>query len=285
MAFQDVLVLATAQRNIDTVFALAAQLAGHERGHVVGLYVVEPLFGGGLPYTAGEAEIQTIEQQRTRLRQTALDEATKLETALRRAADGVGVAAEWRVGEGPVVETAIFHARHADITVIGQVDPEGPARAAPELVESVLMGSGRPVLVVPYAGRFNTIGRNVLLAWNATRESARAANDALPILKAAQLVTVMRVNPEGRGRNGAVRPTPGADIALHLARHGVKAEASFTVSTEVDVGNTILSRAADFGSDLIVMGGYGHSRMRELIVGGATRTILQHMTVPVLLSH
>jgi nucleotide-binding universal stress UspA family protein len=127
------------------------------------------------------------------------------------------------------------------------------------------------------------MGRNVLVAWNGSREATRAVNDALPILERAEKVTVLAVNPrKGGGDHGDI---PSADIALHLARHGVKAEASQTVSNELEVGDTILSRLADFGSDLVVMGAYGHSRMRELLMGGVTRELLQHMTVPVLLSH
>ena len=138
-------------------------------------------------------------------------------------------------------------------------------------------------MIVPYAGRFDTVGSNVLVAWNATREAARAVNDAMPILQKAEKVTVLSINPPSEEAGGPV--WPAADIALHLARHGVKAEASSTVSHEIDVGNAILSRAADFGSDLIVMGGYGHSRQREFILGGVTRTLLGHMTVPVIMSH
>jgi nucleotide-binding universal stress UspA family protein len=123
----------------------------------------------------------------------------------------------------------------------------------------------------------------VLVAWNTTREAARALNDAMPILARAKKVTVLSINPPS-GEMG--RPVwPGADISLHLARHGATAEASSTVSGDIDAGNTILSRAADFGADLIVMGGYGHSRQREFLLGGVTRTLLQHMTVPVLMSH
>jgi nucleotide-binding universal stress UspA family protein len=287
MALKDVLVLTDARRNIETRLRLAAELARRDEGHLAGLYVLPPmpLFGDGMSFTGGEAELATLQVQQSKMRDGALAEAARLETAFRTAADSVGVAAEWRVVEGPLTATAVFHARHADITVVGQIDPDNSRLGATQLLESMLLASGRPVLFVPYAGRFTTLGRNVLLAWNATPESARAANDALPILKTAERVTVLWVNPDHGISQAGGEPPPTADIALHLARHGVKAEASFTVSDEVDVGNTILSRAADFGSDLIVMGGYGHSRMREFILGGATRTILQHMTVPVLMSH
>jgi nucleotide-binding universal stress UspA family protein len=137
------------------------------------------------------------------------------------------------------------------------------------------------VLVVPRYGTFDTVGERVLVAWNGSREATRAVHDALPILKLATKVTVLSIDPE---RDTGDR-IPSADIALHLARHGVAAEGTSTVGLDISVGDLLLSRAADLGADLIVMGAYGHSRMRELVLGGATRHILQHMTVPVLMSH
>ena len=139
------------------------------------------------------------------------------------------------------------------------------------------------MLVIPYAGEFEGIGANVLVAWNASRESTRAVTDALPLLARAKSVAVLVVDPEEAG--GKHGDSPGADIALHLARHGVNAKAYPTPSGGVEVGDVILSRASDIGADLIVMGAWGRSRARELVMGGATRSLLERMTVPVLLSH
>ena len=123
----------------------------------------------------------------------------------------------------------------------------------------------------------------MLVAWNASREAARAVNDALPILQRAATVVILAVNPHGgpRGHGEA----PGADIALHLARHGVKAEAEWFQAEDLAVGEALLSRAADLSVDLVVMGAYGRTRVRELILGGATRAMLQAMTTPVFMSH
>jgi nucleotide-binding universal stress UspA family protein len=148
---------------------------------------------------------------------------------------------------------------------------------------NVLLASGRPLLAVPYAGQFERVGDRVLVAWNASREATRAVNDALPLLRGATIVTVLAVNPkhgiEGHG------DVPAADIVLHLARHGVKAEAAHTIANDISEGDALLSYAADLGADLIVAGGYGHSRARETVFGGVTRTLLEEMTVPMLLSH
>ena len=151
-----------------------------------------------------------------------------------------------------------------------------------DLPETVALTTGRPVLVVPFIGA-KPPGKIVLLCWNASREAARAAADALPFLKAAQKVIVLVVNPtvsaEGHGEE------PGADAAAWLARQGVKVTVQRDVAPDADVGGLILSRAADHDADLIVMGIYGHSRMREMVLGGASRTLLASMTVPVLMSH
>jgi nucleotide-binding universal stress UspA family protein len=139
------------------------------------------------------------------------------------------------------------------------------------------------VLVVPQIGAQSSVGKTVMLCWNASRESARAAADALPFLQAAEKVIVLVVDPEvsadGHGQE------PGADVAVWLARHGVKVTVQRDVAADIEIGEIILSRAADHGVDLIVMGIYGHSRMREWILGGASRTLLSSMTVPVLMSH
>ncbi len=122
-----------------------------------------------------------------------------------------------------------------------------------------------------------------MVAWDASREAARAVSDALPILERASSVAVVSVNP--RSRDFGHGDVPGADIALHLARHGVKVDVQRIETRDLDVGNALLSHVASESADLLVMGGYGHSRLREMVLGGATRTILGEMTVPVLMSH
>jgi len=121
----------------------------------------------------------------------------------------------------------------------------------------------------------------VLVAWNGSREATRAVHDALPLLRRAEKVTVLSIDPD----EDAEPRLPGADVSLHLARHGVTAQAATIAGTDVAVGDLLLSYAADHDIDLIVMGAYGHTRLREVVLGGATRTLLRHMTVPVLMSH
>lgn len=217
------------------------------------------------------------------------DATERAEAALERFADAArraGIAYETRMDRGLDVdlpETLALHARHADLIVVGQVDEDDPAVRYRGLPEEVTLNSGRPTLVVPYIGAAATIGERVMVAWNASREAARAIGDAMPLLERAKVVTVVSVNarPDALGHG----EDPGADIGAHLARHGLKVEVERLEARDIDVPNAILSRLADAGSDLLVMGCYGHSRLREMVLGGVTRTILGEMTVPVLMAH
>lgn len=286
MGFKDILVHLDNGAAQKERIEVACELTRRQNGHLTGIFVIEPvpLTGYGMPAGDDIVNFEELRLAQERLRRTAATAAGGAQADLQAAAQRAGVSWEWRLAEGDAADIVTLHARYADLAVLGQIDSEAPPRGSTgHLPESVLLGSGRPILMVPYVGRYETVGQNVLLAWSATRESARAAADALPFLEGAETVTVLSINPE-RGIVGE-GDLPAADIAHHLARHDVRAVASYTVAEDIDVGNLILSRAADLGSDLIVMGGYGHSRTREFILGGATRTILANMTVPVLMSH
>jgi nucleotide-binding universal stress UspA family protein len=281
MSYKDLLVVldseAPARRRID----LAAALAERFEAHLVGLY---PLPIPEAPRHFGYYDPALLDPFFRELRERTRQTADKLREAFEHVTSLRGLSAEWRViAEGPEADPAL-HARYVDLTILGQLDPD---RGETEMIrprpEQVTLASGRPILVVPYAGHFEAVGRRVLIGWNATREAARAVNDAMPLLAAAEAVTVLTIDPrEGPDGHGEL---PGADISLHLARHGVKAEIERTVSADLPVGDVLLSRAADLGADLLVMGAYGHSRARELLLGGATRSLLRSMTVPVLMSH
>ncbi|WER48928.1 universal stress protein [Cupriavidus sp. WKF15] len=201
------------------------------------------------------------------------------------ATDGLVIPTEWRTTEWATAATVQGDAHAADLIVLGQRDPaDNEAFDDPHFVESVVLQCGRPALVVPYAGAFPKVGKTILVAWNGSREAARAIHDALPFLRRAESVDVVSWG----------KPDVSSDLWLSparyavewLSRHRVQAQLH-DIETDVgnDTGEMLLSRAADLGSDLIVMGAYGHGRVRELVLGGVTRTILASMTVPVLLSH
>jgi nucleotide-binding universal stress UspA family protein len=259
----------------------AVALARQHEAHLVGIGVVEPV--GRAPYTESTYVVELMRQHRER--QAALQ--ADLADAFTKATAAAGLRAEWRQEDGEPQDTLVTAMRYADVGVLGQFEPNGPTpdhwRSLPE---SVAMASGRPVIVVPYIGGPATMAEHVLLAWNASHQATRAANDALPLLRNARKVTVLVVDGSVRGvPRGAHGAEPGADVAAWLARHDVKVEVARDASGNVDVGNVILSRAADLNVDLIAMGIYGHSRLRELVLGGVSRTILQHMTVPVMIAH
>ena len=171
-------------------------------------------------------------------------------------------------------------ARRFDLSIVGQTEP-GDAVPDDLIIESALFDSGRPVIVVPYIQKQGLKLDRVLVGWDGGRNAARAIADSLPFLNRAKVIDIVTVTT-GRSKSDEV---PGADIAHHLARHGVRVEIQKLVAPDVDVPNAILSYAADTSADFLVMGGYGHSRLREFVLGGATRGILTSMTIPVLMSH
>lgn len=282
MQLKDILVHLDASRRSDARLGLAVDLARKHEAHLSALFVVDLVlpvgFAGG--FADGAIGIGPVIE---RLREEALAAAAEVETRFRETVRREGIDGEWRLAEGVSAELVALHARYADLAVVGQEGPEGDQPAATAIIERVLFSSGRPVLVVPFAGKFETVGRRALIGWNASREATRAVHDALPLLVRAETVTVFSVNPR-KGPDGPGE-VPGADLALHLARHGVKVEAAQTVSADVSEADVLLNQVADMAADLLVMGAYGHSRMREFVMGGVTRSILERMTVPVLMSH
>ena len=193
-----------------------------------------------------------------------------------------GLHGDWLAYDAGDTAAAIELAKAADLTILGQLSPDRSPPGAPR-PEDVIVAAGRPVLVVPYAGQFPTVGRRVLVAWDGTREAARALNDALPLLAGAEAVTVIFVAAH---ETALERQKPSLErIVGHLRHHRIAARIEETVSGGLAISDILLSRAADLAVDLIVAGAYHHSQLREALVGGVSRELLEHMTVPVLLSH
>ncbi len=275
MAFKDILVHVEVDSTCPARLETAVNLAVAHGAHLVGLHVRPPLHLPGAISPDFGGEIARLHGLYTN------EAAARAKQSFERAVGLAGLSSEWREVRGDLIESVAVHARYCDLAVVGQSDTaiDGERRLADHLP----LASGTPVLIVPCVGRYPTVGERVLLGWDASREAKRAMSDALPILSQAKRVVVLAVNPqEGKTAHGEV---PCADIALHLARHGVRAECSAIPAQDLEVGSVLLSRAADEGSDLIVIGAYGHSRLKELILGGTTRHLLAHMTVPVLMSH
>lgn len=199
-------------------------------------------------------------------------------------AKAAGVPAQWRVPQGSPEETLALHARYCDLIVMSKVENDDVLSSLPILAKSVIMAAGRPVLMIPSsAGNLASIGQRILFCWDHRREAARAFADAAPLLRACSALVVLRVDPDNNELQAKnIEPR---DLASYCVALGYPEPKEVTLlSNDVGVGSTILNSATDYGSDLIVMGAYGHSRMREWIMGGASRTLLSSMTVPVLLS-
>jgi nucleotide-binding universal stress UspA family protein len=255
---------------------LAFTLAEKYDAHLIGLFGLEPLQVPAAP----EAAPMLIEQMEKLRRQASEAAAQEFRDKMRK--EQYNGKSEWRATLADGFAALQFHAKYADLVVAGQPDPDGdgvPGWFAHELVMSI----GRPVLYVPFAGRFDDCGKRVLVPWNASREAARAVKDGVPFLQKAAAAEVVTFDPEKVFHDDAALPDP--DIGAYLARHDAKVTVTAQPTAGIDVGSAILSRAADNEADLIIMGAYSHSRVRELVLGGATRALFKSMTVPTLMSH
>jgi nucleotide-binding universal stress UspA family protein len=264
-----------AERDYAAEFAIS--VAEVFSAHIAGIaFAYEPVLP---PSVMGGIPANYIEAQRADAEKAASDAVARYEEKARLA----GVSVESRVmGASLAGASDLFGrvARRFDLSVVGQAEPDKVA-AEDLIIETALFESGRPVVVVPYIQRAGLTLDRVMIGWDGSKNAARAIADALPFLSRAKSVDVVIVASDGVKSD----ELPGADIAQHLARHGLTVEVKRIVSGGIDVANTVLSYAADSAIDFIVMGGYGHSRLREFILGGATRGILTSMTVPVLMSH
>jgi nucleotide-binding universal stress UspA family protein len=227
-------------------------------------------------FARGKGITQVIDKQDAQIEGIEADHRAKFEDIVRRH----GIRSEWRSLSYLSSEVAV-HAYYADLVVIGRPDRGGQTSGPPGLAESLVLSSGRPVIVFPPKGTVSRT-RRILVAWNAKRESIRAVADAMPLLARAEAVEVLVVGHDrhapGHGQE------PGADIAHHLARHGARVKVQRVESGGEDVGRLMLSQAAAFRADLLVMGAYGHSDLREWVFGSVTRTILYDANLPVLMS-
>ncbi len=280
MGLKDILVHLDLGPRSTARLALAVDLARSHQAHLTGLYVISPL-PTVVPTSVGIDEEFMAEWAQQFIEQNKQDAQT-VEATFNEAIACGAVAGQWRLAHGPLPRTVAQFARYADLTIVGQSDPSRPEPDRPNaVVEEVLFSSGRPLLMVPYAGNFASVGRNVLVAWKDTREAARAVTDAVAVMHGAEHITVFSVDPEDGMQAGH---GSSAAIALHLVRHGLTVSSAKAVSNGLSAADMLLNQAADCGADLLVMGGYGHSRVRELVLGGVTSGILESATVPVLMS-
>jgi nucleotide-binding universal stress UspA family protein len=255
----------------------AISVADTFEAHLLGVaFIYDPIIPGTV---MGGIPPEFIESQRSESEKKAQDAIARFEQAAKRA----GISYETRSVNASIAGAAERLgrlARRFDLVVVGQPDRD---KSAPvEVVdEGVLFDSGRPVIFVPYIQKAGLKLERVMVCWDGSRSATRAIADAMPFLHTAKQIEIVMVASKA-GKNDEI---PGADLGQHLARHGLKVDVKRITSPDIDVPSTILSYAADSSADMLVMGGYGHSRLREFILGGVTRGILETMTVPTLMSH
>lgn len=288
MSYQTVLVHVDASARAAARIRVAAAIAQASGGHLVGaaLTGVSRLLYQGYP---AERADPTLALHLGFLR----EQAQQALAGFAREAEAAGLASfEARLVDDDAGAGIALHARGADLVVVGQAEPDPPPAAAAmaDFPAYVVLHSGRPVLVLPDAGQAEHVGRTVLVAWDASKEAARALLLALPFLRQAATVRIAVFDRAPGGRT--VAEAAAADPLPFLARHGIAAELSVHAldgrrgrPRRHEVGDALLSLAADLSADLLVMGAYGHSRMRETILGGVTRTVFESMTIPVLMAH
>ncbi|MGA1805220.1 universal stress protein [Rhizobium sp. HT1-10] len=278
MTYKTIVIILDAPENAGIASDFGLALAAAHSAHVIGLHAEVV---SAVPMVAPMEIPDPIAVQA--LQDMARTEAVGIEELFRNKAAAAGCSFEWRsftssVGYAtqPILETV----RSADLIIAVQADPANPSDAHIE-VESFLFESGRPVLMVPYVRTAPVSIQRVLIAWNGSKEAARATFDALPFLMAADAVEVLSVDPSENANQAAIS---GADLTATLIRHGVKATLSKTVSAEKSASQVIETRLVDDSVDLLVMGAYTHSRLWQMIFGGTTKAVLKSMTALTLLS-
>ena len=280
MAYKDLLVHLDSSDICAERVAAALALAKREGARLTGIAMelestISTYMGIDFPASLTEAQAQIVK--------TSAAEAVKTFEA---AATQAGVEHAVRLIKCQASKAAsrlAFFSRHADMTFVGQPNPDSSGKSFQEsLLEAVLHRSGRPVYVVPYIGRFEAQTRRAVIAWDGSKKAVRAVNDAIPMLVARDHVDVLVVNP--KKRSDEFGGQQGENLVDHLSRHGIKASVVVRTHPEVSVDTVILNYISDSGADLLVMGAFGHSRLLERTFGGVTQSILQQMTVPVVMS-
>lgn len=292
MAYKDILVYLDSHHGYPVCLELAVSIAQQNKARLVALYRFElpqatppnlVVDVAGRAYAVSDEEQARFERER--------DDAVATEEQIKASffaeTKQAGLTGIWQIVPAKpkdIIAAVSAQSRHADLVVLGQAAPHHPLfDTLATLPERVMMESGRPVVIVPHTTPIATVGTKVLVAWKETREAARAVADALPVLRSAETVTVLTIGPKTESE-GEHDPQ-ARNLIDHLAQHDIRADAVHIDSTDAYAAPLILARAAALGCDLIVMGGYGHSRTRELILGGVTHAVLQDMAIPVLMSH
>jgi nucleotide-binding universal stress UspA family protein len=279
-ALREIVVFIDGHTKAGGILEFAGELAEEHGARLIGVFLQpEPTITTPEMFVRGKGMLHVREVYRAQLERIEADNRALFRDIVRR--HGLRPESEWR--SLPHFSSEVgAHAYYADVVVVAQPRPDGRTDRPLGLAESLILTSGRPIIMFPSVSTVSRI-RRILVGWNARRESIRAVADAMPALIKAESVEVLVIHHERTAGHGQ---DPGADVARHLARRGVKAETRRLSSTKEkkEVGHLLLSQAATFGADLLVMGAYGHSQLREWMFGSVTRTVLREAGLPVLMS-
>lgn len=275
-AFKRILVHVDVDRPSQSRMSVASTLAERFGGRMTGVYVPKLVMPALLGTPEFPAAVLLDLEART------LEDAENAGHLFRDHVAKKGLEADWLVARGDPVSALTNASRYMDITVLGQIASDAPNIDGTVRPDEIVLGSGRPVLITPYIGAPSEVGSRIVVAWDGGREAARAVADAMPLLRQAGAVWVISIDgtADTLGDDSAAE-----DLCSFLADHGVAARPETLGADEAEPSDVVLSRIVDLGADLLVMGCYGHTRLRETVLGGMTRDILRHMTVPVLMSH
>ncbi len=287
MALRDLLVYVDQSEQASQRLRLAGDLALRHKSHLTALYVRElnPVQRHEQSVAElGQGSSEALARTNRHIRKSIDDAADRLRSTLEELKRERGIEVEWRCLDGVASTLVPQHARFADLCILSQDVSLSRSDTGYTFSEQLLFVTGRPVVFVPAAGSFDTLGRNIMIAWNSSRASTRAVNDALPLIECAEHVTLVAINPEEFAeRYGALPPK---QMVEHLRRHGASVEGIWLNQVPAaSIADVVQAEAQKLGADLMVAGAFGHPRLWEKMMGGVTRDLLARMSLPLLMSY
>ena len=279
MEFKNILIHLDHSSGCQNRLEAAFEMARNFDAQITGLFVVADYV---IPsYVEAQISVDVI----TEVTEKALARARDTLVDYQKLAEEAGVLMAGHVAEGLLIPILREHSKYSDLLVLGQDHPEDPENASYGLADSLLFEGACPCLVVPHSGKLMPLGKRVLLTWNASKESARALREALPLLARAETVVMLSSEPDDGDTSMANGHPHALELASFLESHGIEAISSGISDMDMSASDAIIGQAVDMNADLIVMGAYGHTRLREIILGGVTRDLLKLAPVPLLLAH
>jgi len=279
MSIKDIMVLCDAGEANDYRVETALLLAKIYQAHLTGVHLVPypiiPVYGGNFPDTIPYISADQLEQSK--------NTANRLRDNFKKKATNLGIHCEWKEIDGVDVRYIIDNARYTDVVIV----PQGYSRYGEDNTQKIdaylSVHLGRPLIITPDLKKVFTLPKKVIIAWDESHEAARAVHDALPFLQYAEQIQIISVAANTKQEKQYM--IFDDDLRKHLSHHGINVEVVSLDPSSKGTGKTILEGALEFNADLIVMGAYGHSRLKEIVLGGATRYLLKNTTIPLFLSH